>query len=578
MKKQKIQSLSAICMVAAIGLTGCSGLSKMAKDANKISYSVTPNPMQDNGDSVDVNIVAKYPAKYFSKKAIVTVVPALKLSDGTEQPLKSVTLIGEKAAGSGIKINYEQGGRLNYNDKVAYVPSMKVDELYIDATLENDNKKFPAIKIADGTITTAKLLQHDDKVILGKDDFKKTIPERDTSHIYYAISQSHVRPMEMRSKEMKEFKEFVEKGIKDEFKFNEVGISAYASPDGPSRFNDKLAKDRANTAIAAMRGLFREMNTRKCNTKFGSEKSFYTVGTTGMDWDGFKKLVEESNLKDKEIILRVLSMYADHDQRMKELKALSATYVKLAGDVLPKLRRSVIVLNAEKRSPTDEQLKSLVSSDPGSLTVEELLYAATLTNDMNQKFSIYKTAAKQYPNDWRCPNDMGYIEVMQNNLSDARMEFQKADQLSSNNPIVQNNLGVIAHLNGNRKEAMKYFESATSAGPDVAYNIGLLDIQNGNYSEAVTNMGSFNTFNSALAKVLNNDPQGGKSTLDASNDDGAIAYYLKAIIAARTNNKPEMITDLKEAVNKDASLKQQIKTDCEFIKYRTDADFKSITE
>ena len=591
MNKQKFQSMATISIIA-INIAGCSGFSKMIKDADKVHYTETPNPMQDNGDSVNVNIAVKYPAQYFSKKAIVTVVPTLKLSDGTEYPLKSVTLLGDKAAGSGIKIHYDQGGDLNYTDKVAYLPTMKTDELYINATLENNKKKLPPFKIADGTIVTAKLLQSDDKVILGKDDFKKTIPERDTSHIYYIISRSNVRSTEMRSKEMKQFEEFVKTGITDGYTFDNIGMSAYASPDGETQFNDHLADDRAKTAIKAMKELFKsmKMEVNEKNRKGKevkkripvdsklSDENFYTVGTTGMDWEGFKTRVEASNIKDKELILRVLSMYPDHDQRMKEIKALSYTYKELANDILPKLRRAIIVMNAEKKSPTDEQLKSLVSSNPESLTIEELLYAATLTNDMNQRLSIYKTAANQYPNDWRCPNDIGYIEVMQNNLTDAQIQFEKAGQLSPNNAIVQNNLGVIAHLDGNRTEAMKYFKKATGAGSEVAYNMGLIDIQTGDYSDAVSNMSSFNTFNTALAKVLNNDAEGAKSILDASNNTSAIAYYLKAIVAARTNNKSEMITDLKTALSKDESLKQHIKTDCEFIKYKDDSDFKSITE
>ena len=576
MNKQIFQVLSAICIVT-IGMTGCSGFSKMIKDAGKVQYAATPNPLQENGDSVNVNIVVKYPAKYFSKKAIVTVVPTLKLSDGSEYPLKPVTLIGDKAARSGIKIHFDEGGGLSYIDKVAYIPTMKTDELDINATLENNKKKFPAFKIADGTITTAKLLQSDDKVILGKDDFKKTIPEKDTSHIYYVISHSNVRSEEMRSEEMKQFKEFVKMGIKEGYAFDNISMSAYASPDGETQFNDHLADDRAKTAIKAMKQLFRQMNSKKCNTKFGTDAPFYMVGTSGMDWEGFKSRVEKSNVKDKDLILRVLSMYTDHDQRMKEIKALSLTYKELATEILPKLRRAIVVMNAEKKSPTDEQITSLASSSPESLTIEELLYAATLTKDMNQKLSIYKTAAKEYPNDWRCSNDIGYIEVMQNNLTDARMQFEKAEQLSPSNPIVQNNLGVIAHLNGNRKDAVKYFKNAGGAGPEVTYNMGLINIQTGNYSDAVSNMGSFNTFNLALAKLLNNDYVGANSTLDASNNNSAIAYYLKAIIAARTNNKSEMIRDLTTALSKDESLKQMVKTDCEFINYRSDNDFKSIT-
>jgi tetratricopeptide (TPR) repeat protein len=557
-------------------MAGCNGLSKMIKDEDKVHYAAVPNPMQEIGDSVAVNIAVKYPAKYFSKKAIVTIVPTLKLSDGTEEPLKSITLLGDRASGSGIKINYDQGGSASYTTKVAYTPAMKIDELYVNPTLENNKKKFPSVKLAEGTITTAKLLQSDDKVILGKDDFEKTVPERDTSHIYYVISQSNVRSGEMRSKEMKQFKEFVKTGIAEGYTFNNVSMSAYASPDGETQRNNHLAEDRAKTAIKAMRELFKGMNSKKCNTKFGTDASFYSIGTTGMDWDGFKTRVEESNIKDKELILRVLSMYTDHDQRMKEIKALSYTYKELANNILPKLRRAIIIINAEKKSPTDEELKSLVSTKPESLTIEELLYAATLTNDMNQKLTVYKIAAKEYPSDWRCPNDIGYIEVLQNNLTDALKQFEKAGQLSPNNAVVQNNLGVIAHLNGNRNAAMKYFKNATGAGAEVSYNVGLIDIETGNYSDAALNMSSFNTFNSALAKVLNNDLQGAVKCLDASNNTGALVYYLKAIIAARTNNKSEMIGYLKTVVNKDASLKTQIKNDCEFIKYKDDMDFKSI--
>lgn len=574
MKKQQIQISTAI-VATVIGLTGCSGLSSMFKDANKVTYVVSPNPMQDNGDSVTINITAKYPPKYFNKKAIITVTPTLKLADGSEQALKPVTLVGEKASGSGTKINYDQGGSLSYTDKVAYTPNMRTDELDINATLENNKKSFPSMKIADGTITTAMLLQKDDKVILGKDEFKKTMLERDTTHIYYTISQSNVRAGEMNSKEMKAFEEFVKKGIEDGYTFNNISISAYASPDGETQYNANLANERAITANKAMRDLFKRMDTKKLNTTFGTESAFYSVGTTGMDWEGFRTRVQESNIKDKDLILRVLSMYTDHDQRMKEIKNMSKTYVELADDVLPKLRRSVIVMNAEKKSPTDEQLKDLVTSNPQSLTVEELLYAATLTNDLGQKLNIYRTAAKQYPSDWRCFNNIGYVEVMQNNLSDAGAQFMRANQLSPNNPVVENNLGAVAHIGGNKSEAMAYYRKATGAGPEVNYNMGLIEIQKGNYADAAGNMSSYNTFNAALAKLLNNDVAGAKAIADGITDNSAMTYYLKAIIAARTNNKAEMVNDIKSALNKDASLKQQIKGDCEFVKYKDDADFKA---
>ncbi|HXP49871.1 MAG TPA: hypothetical protein VN922_07960, partial [Bacteroidia bacterium] len=443
MRKQQFQVLSALC-IAGIGVAGCNGLSKMIKDASKISYSVTPNPLQDNGDSVAINISAKYPAEYFNKKAVVTVTPTLIMAGGKEQALEPVTLVGESATGTGTKINYQQGGSLSYSKKVAYTPDMKMDSLVIKATITNNKKDFPAMKIANGTIATALLIQNDDKLVMAKDNFQKTIPEMDTTHIYYAISQAGVRPAEMKSAEMKKFNEFVEAGVKAGWKFDGISVSAYASPDGETDMNQHLAEDRAKSAITAMKGMFKEMEGKKMDTKFGAEESFYKTGTTGMDWDGFKNAVQASDIKDKDLIIRVLSMYTDHDQRMKEIKNMSKTYTELADHILPKLRRAIIQLNAEKMSRTDAQISQLATSHPDSLSVEELLYAATLTTDMNQKLSIYMAAEKQNPNDWRCANNVGYVEMMQNKLSDAANEFQKASTLAPTNAAVLNNMGVVA--------------------------------------------------------------------------------------------------------------------------------------
>jgi tetratricopeptide (TPR) repeat protein len=581
MKKQQLQVLSALC-IAGVGIAGCNGFSKMIKDANKVSYTVTPNPLQDNGDSVQVNIAVKYPGQYFAKKAVVTVTPTLKLSDGKEQALKSVTLVGESATANGTKISNKDGGSLNYTDKVAYTPTMKMDELDLRATLTNNKKDFPSMKVADGTITTALLLQNDDKLVMAKDNFQKTIPEKDTTHIYYTISQSTVRPAEMSSEEMKKFKDFMMMG----YQVDGFDVSAYASPDGETDMNQHLADDRAKSAIKAMTEMFKgkmEVEVKEADGKMKKEKvemdpklsdaATYKVGTTGLDWDGFKTLVQESNDKDKDLVLRVLGMYTDHDQRMKEIKNMSATYSWLAEKVLPKLRRAIIVVNAEKKSRTDAQLSQLATSHPDSLSVEELLYAATLTTDMNAKLSIYMAAEKQNPNDWRCANNVGYVEMMQNKMADAGAEFQKAATLAPTNAAVQNNLGVVARWKGDRAGAMTYFKKSNT--PESTYNMALVDIQMGNYADAASSVGTNNTFNAALAKLLNGDANGAKSTLDASNDNTAWGFYLRAVVSARTGDKNGMVSNLKTAINKDASLKAQATSDCEFIKFKDDADFKA---
>jgi hypothetical protein len=575
MKTRNHLIYTAICLTGIIA-SSCNGLSKMMKDASKISYTVKPNPLQDNGDSVAVSISAQFPAKYFNKKAIVTVTPTLKFADGTTQALKPITLVGDKATQSGIKISYDQGGSVNYNDKVAYTQQMRTDELDVNAILENNKKALPPVKVADGTIVTSLLVEKDARPILGKDNFTKTTMEKDTTHIFYLISNSSVRSSEINSKEMKEFKKFIENGVKEGYKFDNIDLSAFASPDGETAFNSHLAEDREKSAEVAMKGLFKGMNSKKLNTKFGQESSFYSNGQTGMDWEGFESMVKKSDIKDKDLILRVLSMYTDHDQRMKEIKNLSATYTVLADNILPKLRRSVIVLNAEKKSRTDEEIKQLVSSHPEELSVEEILYSATLTNDINQKLSIYKTAEKQYPSDWRGFNNAAYQEIMQNETESAKADLNKASQLSPSNPIIANNMGVIALLNNDTKTASADFKKAGSAGPQVAYNMGLIDIKQGNYADAAGNMSGINSFNSALAKVLNNDASGAQSTLDASADRSANAYYLKAVIAARNGNKSEVMSNLQVAISQDGSLKKMAATDCEFIKFRTDSDFKSL--
>ncbi len=591
MKNQKLQALTAIG-IAAIGFSGCGGFGKMFKDANKVSYTVNPNPLQDNGDSVAVNISVKYPAQFFNKKAVVTVTPTLKFTDGKTQPLKQVTLVGEKAQGNGTKIAYDAGGSLSYTDKVAFTDAMRMDELDLNATLVNNKKDFPVVKLADGTIATAKLLQNDDRVLIGKDNFQKTIPEHDTTHIYYVISQSVVRPAEMNSEEMKNFKKFIKMGTEQGYTWEGFDIDGWASPDGETAMNQNLAQDRAKTAIKAMTVMLKdfkmdvEETDEKGNKKIKKDvkipvdpklydESSYKVDQTGLDWDGFQKAVQASDIKDKDLILRVLSMYTDHDQRMKEIKNMSATYTVLADKILPKLRRAIILLNAEKKSRSDDQLKQLATTHPDSLSIEELLYTATLFSDMNQKLAVYQAAEKQNPNDWRAANNVGYAEMMQNKLSDAEGEFKKAEGLSANNPIIENNLGVVARWKGDRTGAMDYFKKATGAGPDVSYNMGLVDVQTGDYADAVSNIGNNNTFNAALAKVLNNDATGAKSTLDASNDQSALASYLHAVIDARSGDKNGMISNLKTAINKDASLKQMATTDCEFVKFKDDADFKA---
>lgn len=574
MKKQSIQILGVT--LVAVGFTACSGLGKLVKNADKITYKVTPDPIELHGDSVGISITGTYPPKIFPKKATVTVIPVIKYNGG-EKELKPVVLIGEKVEGTGQKIANAKGGSFSYtSDKVAYVPEMRVAtvEIKSDGKVKKKQKNLPNKKVADGTVVTPLLVKNDEKPILGKDNFQKTIPLSKTGQIFYVINQSQVRSSELNSEEVKSFKQFVADGVGKQFEFKGVNVSAYASPDGELTINENLAENRAKSATAALEGLFKD---KKAKVEAAANPGFFNKVTTAEDWEGFKKAMEASSIADKDLILRVLTMYPDGETREKEIKNLSKTYTEVADKILPQLRRAVFTLNAEQKSRTDEQITQLTTTAPDSLSVEELLYAATLTTDLNTKLDIYKKAEARYGSDWRTSNNVGYIYLLQNKAADAEAQFKKADGAMANNSAVKNNLGIIAHWKGDRKAAMELYKGALSAGSEVNYNMGILEIQNGNYSNAVSNFGSNNSFNAALAKLLNGTPDGVFATLDSSPEkDQAIAYYLRAIAGARTGKADVLTNNLTIAIQKDASLKQQAQTDAEFIKFRENAEFKAL--
>jgi Flp pilus assembly protein TadD len=573
MKKQSLQILSFAFI--AVGLTACSGLGKLVKNADKITYKVTPDPLEMHGDSVAVTISGTYPAKLFPKKATVTTTPVIKYNGG-EKALKPVVLIGEKVEGQGTKISNSKGGSFSYTDKVAYTPEMKVATLELRAAgaVKKKSKDLPAKKVADGTVVTPLLVKNDEKAIVGKDNFQKVVPHSEVTEIFFVINQSQVRGSELNSEEMKGFKKYISSSITNpNIMFKNMNISAYASPDGELSLNANLAENRAKESRKAMMGVFKDKKTKVDTAK---NEGFYNIVTTAEDWEGFKKAMEASSIADKDLILRVLTMYPDGETREKEIKNLAKTYVEVADKILPKLRRSVMTLNVDVKSRTDEQITKLAMSAPDSLSVEEILYAATLTQDLNTKLDIYKKAEAKYGNDWRTSNNIGYIYLMQNKLNDAEASLKKADGLSANNPVIKNNLGIVARWKGDRKAAMDYYKSATSAGPEVAYNMGIVEIQNGNYAAAVSNFGAENSFNAALAKLLNGNSDGAMQTIDNSNEkEAALSFYLKAIAGARQGKADVMANNLKAAIQKDASFKQMAKDDAEFIKFRENAEFKA---
>ncbi len=577
MNSKFLRTIGAGLSVAVI-LSGCDGLGKMLKKQKEIKYTVTPNPIEMHGDSIQFSVSGKFSPKIFAKKVTLTLTPVVKYAGG-EKSLKPVVLVGEKATGSGQKIGYASGGTFNYtSEKFAYEPGMRRGKVEVrgEGQVKNKKKAFDPVELADATNVTPLLVRNDEKGIMAKDAFQKTQPANISTHIYYTINNSQVRPAELKSDEGKTFNQFITDNINSPwYEFKGITVSAYASPDGETDKNENLAKDRAKSASMAIMGEFNK-NKNKDN-KFGKEKEQYQIGTTKEDWEGFKSLMEASTMADKDLILRVLTMYTDPAQRRKEIKNLSKTYLELANKVLPKLRRAEITVNADKKSRTDEQITKLMTSYPDSLSVEELLYGGNLTNDVNTKVQVYAAAEKKFATDWRTSNNLGVALLMQNKVSEAAAAFKRAEAASPGQAAVANNLGIIEAKNGNRVAAMDLYKKAGGA-PETKYNMGILDVRNGKYADAVGNFGDYKGHNKALGQLLSGSAGAVKETIDASNEkEMAYSYYLKAVAAAKSGNNADVISNLKTAIEKDAALKAYAKDDAEFVKLRADSGFTGLT-
>ncbi len=578
MNSNLLRQLGVVSVVAVI-LTSCDGLGKMIKKQKDISYSVSPNPIEMLGDSVSFSVSGKFNPKLFAKKVTLTLTPVVKYAGG-EKALKPVVLVGEKATGNGQKIAFSTGGTFNYtSEKFAYETAMRRSKVELRGVgaAKKKTKNFNAVELADGVLATSLLVRNDEKAITAKDNFVKIYPANQSTHIYYVINQSIVRPTELKTEEMKNITAFINNNLSSpSYEFKGISVSAYASPDGETDKNTNLAKDRANSGSAALMSEFKKNKNK--DVMFGKEKSQYQVGTTKEDWEGFKSLMEQSTMADKDVVLRVLTMYPDPDQRRKEIKNLSKTYLELAEKILPKLRRAEITIDVDKKSRTDEQIAKLAATYPDSLSVEELLYTANLNNDLNSKVQIYQAAEKQYGSDWRTSTNLGATLLLQNKVTEAGAAFKRAEKAANGaQPSVYNNLGIIEAKNGNRVAAMELYAKAGGA-PETKYNMGILEVRNGKYADAVNDFGNYNGHNKALAQLLAGNAGVAKETIDSSNEkDMAYSYYLKAVASARLGNNTDALSNLKTAIDKDNALKAYAKDDAEFIKLRADNGFTGLT-
>ena len=562
-------------LFAAVFLSSCGGLDKMKEEASNLQYNVTPKVLEMHAGKVKYDIKGDIPAEWFNKKAIVEFTPVYKY-EGGEEVLESKTYQGESVEANNKVIGFETGGSMEFAGEFDYQEAMRTGELEMRAvaTVKDKTLDLLAVKLADGVISTPLLVMVDPMPIAAKDNFQRVISETKEADIHYLIQRANVRKSELKSEDIAALEEFVKAAnetANEEFKG--IEISAYASPDGPEKLNERLSEQRKKSADKYLAKVIGKAKVSKEDAQ-----TLYSLKSTSEDWDGFKALVDASTIEDKDLILRVLSMYSDPVVREKEIKNISATYKVLADDILPQLRRSELLVKVDRVGYSDSIILDYAVNNPDTLDVEELLYAGKLTKELDVKAAIYKATTEKYEACFRAFNNLGYVNILQGNLADAKLALEKAIELKEGDAIITNNLGVIALMEGDKETSKTYFLNATDAGNAVDYNLGIINIMDGEYEAAVNYFQNHKTFNTSLAMLLAGKNDSANKTIDVVEKDVPMNYYLKAVINARIGDEAAVMNNLRTAVEKDADLKLMAKSDLEFRMYFESETFKTIVE
>ncbi len=537
---------------------------------NPEQLSVNPNPLVKVGNKVDAEIVGTFPEKKFAKKGVLTVTPVLKF-EGQEVVGEPVTYVGEKAKENGKTVNYKEGGKYRQNCSFDYVPAMHQSELYLrfEAKIGKKVIEIPDLKIADGVRVTDELAQaKDNKTATTPDKFQRVIQELTEADIKFLIQSAELRSSETKSASVKDLQAALKEAKDNEKKeINKIEVAGYASPDGGMDLNEKLAQNRQK---AAANFLKKDLKKNKVNNEI-------QANITAEDWDGFQKAMENSNMQDKDLVLRVLSMYSDPEEREAQIKNLSSVYGTIADEILPALRRSRLLLTIDLIGKSDDEIRELAKKDPAQLSVEELLYAATLTEDKAEKMAIYQKAADLY-NDYRAWNAMGQLYFESGNYAEARRCYAKALDIQPNDPDVNYNAGLAAMADGDLAKAEEHFGKAAGTKANLSAAMGTLYTQKGDYAAAKKAYGDNATNNAAVQQILDEDYAAASKTLDAVKEPNATTAYLKAVVGARTNDKDAVYANLKSAIAQDANLKARAARDIEFAKFAEEAEFQAIVK
>lgn len=552
MQKKNLFILSA---ASVLMMSSCSKLGALSAD----NFTVTPNPLETQAGQVPATINGTFPEKYMKKKAVVTVTPELRYADGQVAKGNSATFQGEKVMGNDQTISYKVGGRYTMKTAFNYVPDMQKSEMYLtfDARIGKKQQKVPAVKVANGVIATSELYKKtlaSESGIIAPDTFQRVNEKKQEANIKFLINQANIRKSELKNNSVKEFVEMLKKINADREGFNiqNVEIQAYASPDGGVKFNDKLAGKRQNESEKYVKG------TLKHNKVNADIDAHYTA----QDWDGFQKLVAASNLQDKDVILRVLSMYEDPQEREQQIRNMSAGFRELADGILPELRRSRLIINYETIGRSDEQIEQQYKDDAAKLSADELLYLATFDKTPAEQEAIYTKATQIYDKDYRAYNNLAALALAKGDKATAQKYAEKAASLGSDTPEAQANMGLLALVNGNVQDAERAISKSANS-ENVKAALGALNIAKGNYAQAEQYFGKTNSNTAALAQLLNKNYAAAAKTLDKVQNPNAMTDYLHAVVAARRGNKFAASSYLKEALQKDPSLKQYAENDLE---------------
>ena len=552
MQKKNLFILSAASVLL---MSSCSKLGALSAD----NFNVIPDPLESQAGQVPATINGTFPEKYMKKKAVVTVVPELRYADGQVAKGQSATFQGEKVMGNDQTIAYKAGGRYSMKTSFTYVPEMQKSELYLtfDARIGKKSFNVPAVKVANGVVATSELYKRtlaSENGVIAPDGYQRINEQKQEAAIKFLINQANIRKSELKNNSVKEFVKMLKKINADREGLNlkNVEIQAYASPDGGVKLNDKLAGNRQNVSEKYVKGTLKK---QKMNTDIDAHY-------TAQDWDGFQQLVSASNIQDKDVILRVLSMYKDPQEREQQIRNMSAGFRELADGILPELRRSRLIINYETIGRSDEQIEQQYKDDAAKLSADELLYLATFDKTPAEQEAIYTKATQIYDKDYRAYNNLAALALAKGDKAAAQKYAEKAASLGSDTPEAQANMGLLALVNGNVQDAERAISKSANS-ENVKAALGALNIAKGNYAQAEQYFGKTNSNTAALAQLLNKNYAAAAKTLDKVQNPNAMTDYLHAVVAARRGNKFAASSYLKEALQKDPSLKQYAENDLE---------------